>query len=144
MTRSEFIVEARSWQGVPFRHQGRSRLAVDCLGYVMCLVRACGEVPAGFVEPLKYGRAPNTSEFIDTVERYCTPLDVIEDGCMIAVAWPKAKFPAHAAIIDGKYMIHAYQRKGCVVRNTYGEPWLRMTRGRAHAPGIYRLPGITP
>lgn len=144
MTAAELIAEARTWEGVAFRHQGRSHTGVDCIGFPVAILRARGELPEDFVDNVCYGHAPNTSEFIDTVERTCTAIDRVENGCLITIAWPQAKFPSHAAIIDGKYMIHAYERARRVVRCGYGEPWLRMTRGRLHAPGLYRLPGVTP
>lgn len=143
MTREQLVLEARSWLGVPFRHQGRSRTGVDCIGFAASLLHANGLLPDDLSGNPTYGKAPNTSEFIDTVERYCVWLDKVEDGCLITIAWPQAKYPSHTAIIDGKYMIHSYQNVGRVVRCGYGQPWLRMTRGRAHVAGIYRLPGIT-
>lgn len=145
MTPADLIAEARTWEGVQFRHQGRSKESgVDCIGYFVCMLAAHGRLPDDFRDNPCYGRAPNTTEFIDTVERICTPIDVVEDGCLATIAWPQAKYPSHAAIIDGEYMIHAYERAKKVVRCGYGEPWLRMTRGRAHPLGIYRLPGVEP
>lgn len=138
MTPAEIVAEARTWEGVPFRHQGRSRLGVDCIGYFVCMLRARGLLPTDFRDNPCYGRAPNTSEFHDTVERFCTPIHETEDGCLITIRWPQAKWPSHAAIVEGRYMIHAYERVGRVVRCGYGEPWLRLTHG------IYRLPGVTP
>lgn len=137
MTPQELVEEARTWVDVPFRHQGRSRLGVDCIGAPVCILRAKGALPTDFVDNACYGRAPNTSEFIDTVRRFCTETQTAENGTLAVFRWPGAKYPSHAAIIDGRYMIHAYQRVGKVVRHGYGEPWLRQTHS------IYRLPGVT-
>lgn len=41
-TRAEIVAEALSWEGVPFRHQGRSRSGVDCVGYGRCIGRELG------------------------------------------------------------------------------------------------------
>ena len=35
--RAEIVAAALSWEGVPFRHQGRSRAGVDCVGYGRCV-----------------------------------------------------------------------------------------------------------
>lgn len=138
ITPQELLKEARNWEGAPFRHQGRSMTGgTDCIGFPVCILQARCELPTDFVDNIAYGPAPNSSAFIDTVKKFCTPLTKIEDGCMIAIKWPFSKWPSHAAIIDGPYMIHAYQRKGKVIRHSYGEPWLRMTHS------IWRLPGVS-
>lgn len=136
MTAAEFVVEVRTWEGVKFRHQGRSRLGVDCIGLAVVTLKAKGYLPEDFADNASYGRVPNTSEFIDTVEKFCAKIDAPENGCLIVFKFPQSKFPSHAAVMDGPYMIHAYERDGRVVRTTYGQPWVRMTYG------FYRLPGI--
>lgn len=138
MTPKEVVVEALKWEGVPFRHQGRSHLGVDCIGFPVCILRAKGHLPTDFKDNPCYGHVPNTSEFLDTVRKFCTPIEKIEDGCLVVVQWYGAKFPSHAGIIDGKYMIHAYERVKRVVRHGYQQPWIRLTHS------IYRLPGVVP
>lgn len=137
MTAADFVAEVRTWEGVKFRHQGRSRLGVDCIGLAVVTLRAKGFLPTDFVDNASYGRSPNTSEFIDTVKKFCTPIAAVENGCLAVFKWPQAKYPSHAAVLDGVYMIHAFERVGRVVRTTYGQPWVRMT------DSLYRLPGIT-
>ena len=41
-TRGEVLAEARSWLGVPYLHQGRSRLGVDCVGLLIMVARGIG------------------------------------------------------------------------------------------------------
>jgi cell wall-associated NlpC family hydrolase len=133
----ELIVAARTWEGVRFRHQGRSRTGVDCIGFPVCILRDAGLLPEDFADNACYGRAPNTSEFVDTVKRFCTELTALENGCLVVFKWPNAKYPSHAAVIDGAHMIHAYEKVGRVVRHGYGQPWIRLTHS------VYRLPGVT-
>ena len=38
-TSDEVVREARTWVGVPFRHQGRSRSGVDCGGIIVVVLR---------------------------------------------------------------------------------------------------------
>lgn len=43
MTRDELFVDhARKYLGVPWRHQGRSRGGLDCVGLVVLAARDCG------------------------------------------------------------------------------------------------------
>lgn len=141
LTAQQVVDEARSWEGVPFLHQGRSRNGIDCVGYFAVLLHHFGILPDDLRNNPSYGRVPNSSEFIDTIEKYCTKVENPEPAALVVIKWPGAKFPSHAAIIEGKMerpnIIHAYQKVGRVVRVGYREPWVRMTHG------IYRLPGVT-
>ncbi len=38
---AKFVAAARSWIGVPWAHQGRSRAGVDCIGLVVMAARDC-------------------------------------------------------------------------------------------------------
>lgn len=136
MTAADFLEEMNDMIGVKFRHQGRSLLGTDCIGLFVIALRAKGYLPTDFLDNPSYGRVPNSSDFIDTIEKFCTKLTAKENGCLIAFKWPQSKYPSHAAILDGQYMIHAYERNGKVVKHTYGQPWVRMTCG------FYRLPGV--
>lgn len=122
---------------MPFRHQGRSRAGVDCIGLPVCILKTTGALPTDFLDDPTYGRAPNTSEFLDTVRKFCPEVHAVEDGCLIVFKWPAAKFPSHVGIADGRYMVHSYQANGRVVRHGYGQPWLRLTHS------LYRLPAVT-
>lgn len=134
---AELVNDARTWEGVRFRHQGRSRTGIDCIGLPVCLLRLRGQLPEDFSDNACYGRAPNTSEFIDTVRRFCVEIARPENGCLLVFKWPDAKYPSHVAILDGPHMLHAYERVGKVIRHSYGQPWLRLTHS------VYRLPGVT-
>ena len=42
VTRTDIVAAARGWLGVPWRHQGRSRAGVDCVGLVVVVCRSLG------------------------------------------------------------------------------------------------------
>lgn len=42
MTPARVVTEARGWLGVKWRHQGRTREGVDCVGLVVMVARALG------------------------------------------------------------------------------------------------------
>ena len=46
VTREQFIAVVRSFDGVPYRHLGRSRFGVDCVGVLLCAAQELGIVPS--------------------------------------------------------------------------------------------------
>jgi cell wall-associated NlpC family hydrolase len=57
--RDEIVTAARSYLGVPFRHQGRSRNGIDCLGLVLVVYN---QVFGTSHEILGYPRRPDAAE----------------------------------------------------------------------------------
>jgi cell wall-associated NlpC family hydrolase len=128
----DLVAEARLWIGVPFRHQGRSRVGVDCVGLPIVVGQALGLLPATF-EVANYGRLP-TPELIARLARYCTPLAAAVPGCLITIAWTKVA--AHVAVCTGPTLIHAYESVGRVVEHGYRGRWVRMTHSAWALPGV--------
>lgn len=132
----QLIEEARTWIGVPFRHQGRSKYGTDCIGLIVC-IRNAVEPWAGMYEPSNYSRTSIESLLVDKMNEYgFTPVRKVAPGVVILIKWPKSKTPTHVALCLGETMIHAYRRTEKVCEVGYREPWLRMTSG------LYRMPGV--
>jgi cell wall-associated NlpC family hydrolase len=126
--------EARSWVGIPFRHQGRSRSGVDCIGLVIVVAQSLGLVPADF-ERRDYGRMPNRDELGQKIREHCRPLEVAQPGCMFAMRWNKEA--AHVAIYTGETLIHSYERIGRVVEHSFRGRWPRFV------DSVWTLPGVS-
>lgn len=60
----DVVAEARTWLGVRYRHQGRSREGVDCIGLPVCIR---GELGLPAMDVIGYARASTCSEMLD----YC-------------------------------------------------------------------------
>jgi len=134
---ADLIVQARTWVGVPFRHQGRGRAGVDCAGFLGALMKAAGALPEDYIEPTNYGRAPDR-ELIEVVRRYCTPAARAPTfpAALVLMRWPKNKQPSHVGLCTGSTLIHCYAREGGVVEHGYRGPWPRVTHS------LWRLPGV--
>ncbi len=135
ITAEAFVIEARTWLGVPFRHQGRSRIGSDCAGFIEVLARSMDALPPEYFARRNYGRS-GTEELLEIVEQYCARIEAPEVGALILISWPGHENPSHIALCAGQTMIHCYERGGGVVENGYRAQWLRNTHG------LYRLPGI--
>lgn len=129
------IIEARAWIGVPFQHQGRSRLGVDCGGFIVEILRRAGALPTDYVEPLDYGRAPSP-QLGELVDSYCERVTRAESATLILIRWPFHREPSHVALCTGPTLIHCYSKDHGVVEQGYRAQWLTRTER------IYRLPGI--
>lgn len=129
------IEEARSWVGVPYLHQGRSRLGVDCAGFLVALMRGAGELPSDFRDVRNYGRRPN-GELEALVARHCVRVPTAASGLLVLIQWRGHSRPSHTALLTGPTMIHCYERRRAVVEHSYRGMWIRDTHS------LWRLPGV--
>ena len=78
MNRGDLIVaEARRWIGVRWRHQGRSRSGVDCIGLCLCAVEAA--TGTAFSAPATYSRRPAGSALQQAL---AAALDRVQNGAV--------------------------------------------------------------
>jgi cell wall-associated NlpC family hydrolase len=136
VTTPEAVVrEARSWVGVPFRHQGRDRNGVDCVGLPIVVLHNLGAVEADF-EIRDYPRLPFQGNLESRIVAHCTPLPEAVPGCLIALKWHRSL--AHVALYtDADTLIHALERHGRVIEHGFRGMW--RTR---FAQGAWALPGV--
>src|SRR5690606_2360282 len=86
-------VQARSWLGTRFHHQGRLKKrggqpgGVDCLGLLMGVgqelelmvsIKEGGRIPLKTLDNLHYGHLPDTQRLGDMLRRYLTPVPLTE------------------------------------------------------------------
>lgn len=125
--RVALIAAARSYLGVPFRHQGRSARGLDCAGLVAVSLVAIGREPADVTaygrEPLDQGlRAMCVANFGEPVSK-----DEMRPGDV-----PLMQFrgePSHVGIVTaypegGLALIHSYAQIRKVVEHRIDPEWL--------------------
>lgn len=128
--------EARRWLGVPYVHQGRTRFGVDCIGFVICVRDTVERWPQAMNEMRNYKRMPSNGLLLAKLTTYCTMLEAPEEGCVIAIQWPKTKEPSHVGIYSAGNILHAYLRSRAVIEHGFRAQWLR------DAHSYWRLPGV--
>lgn len=125
MTSDDIVKIARSWLGVPFIHQGRSRNGCDCVGPLLDIAEQAG---IDVVDDRRYGIDPFGyylgKVLGDKLEEI--PKDSIKPGDVLFMRF--ARIPQHVAIVGdypgGKLsMIHAYDRIGRVVEHRLSSVW---------------------
>lgn len=130
------IAEARTWVGVPFLHQGRSRSGVDCAGFIVAMMRSAGELPVDFRDVSNYARRPN-GELLTLVSRHCVRTHKEVPGLLVLIRWPRDDEPSHVALLTGATLIHCYQRQRAVVEHSFRGIWKRDSHS------LWRLPGVS-
>ena len=134
-TPAAVVHEARGWVGVPFRHQGRDRTGVDCVGLPIMVLQRLTALPADF-EILNYPRTPYQGNLEQRLIAHCTRLPTPVPGCLIALKWHRTL--AHVAIYtDTDTLIHALERHRAVIEHGFRGLW----RSR-FAQGAWALPGV--
>ena len=69
MSADAFVAAARSYVGVPWRHLGRARTGLDCIGLVLLAAR---EVSVDLPDPAPYAREPQGTRLLEGILAHAT------------------------------------------------------------------------
>jgi cell wall-associated NlpC family hydrolase len=130
MSAQILVATARDWIGTRWRHRGRSRRGIDCVGLVYLAARASG---IALEDASHYGRDPwddrlrreLRSAFGEAVWRQEDPSDIEwMPGDVALVCWYSGE-PSHVGVIaDHKFgglsLIHCENLNGCVEHSLSG------------------------
>lgn len=120
VTRKAIVASARTFIGTPWKHQGRSRKGVDCVGLVYAVAAELGILPHGLKIP-PYRREPDgsvQSYFDNHMDR--VNVRSLQPGMVMLHSWVRSPF--HASICvdpDSGAIIHAYARRKQVVLDLF-------------------------
>lgn len=140
----ELIMEARTWVGTPFRHQGRVKgVGVDCANLVLAVGEAAGVMaPDWFARMRKYHgyrRTPDPTKMRAALEEFLVEITDPRVGDVAWIEWSK-DVPMHLAILaDGKdrtMIIHAFAPLRKVIEHGFTEDW------QAKVNSWWRYPGV--
>ena len=80
MTRQQFILEARTWIGVPWRHQGRTRQGIDCVGLLVRVAQDCG---MDAIDVTSYRRMGESQQLKALCEQQLLPITDYRPGDLL-------------------------------------------------------------
>lgn len=131
--RAVFIAEARTYLRTPFRHAGRSRRGIDCLGLIVCGLAAAGRAIG---DRRDYGRDPVRDNLRgEMVSRFGAPLppQSMQPGDIALMRWHEeggVKLFNHVGILThyplGELaLLHALWANRKVVEHRLAGPWPR-------------------
>lgn len=128
---------ARSYVGARWRHRGRSRYGVDCIGLVVLSLAAAG---VQMRDRLDYGREPWRDGLDRELrEHFGAPVVGMQPGDVVSLRGPGQPEPGHVGVIASApagylTLIHSYNADSNtrVVEHRLDREWL----GRIHR--VYR------
>lgn len=131
-TRADFVAEARSWVGVPFRHQGRSRAGVDCVGLLLVTCWALGLTT---YNAKGYGSTPDVEFMRSECERLMVRSTEPQIGDVLLVRITKAL--THMMIRSEMGAIYSrHMKPGKVVETVLPASWERRIVAAYTVPGV--------
>lgn len=152
MTRQEFeekvIAEAKSWIGVKFLHNGRSkRYGVDCLGLIAMIYRNIGvDCPDGDGNNYKLDWALHVENerYLDGILQNGIPITrdklLIGDVVYFRV---KSRFVTHGGVIISNTgdFVNSINHKGVIVENLRSRFWDSTYAGAMRLHNVIQLIG---
>jgi len=128
---------ARAYLGVPWRHLGRSRAGLDCIGLVLLAARDCGIAAE---DPAPYAREPSSQRLREELARYLDEVSIADPRPGDVLLFNLGIYGGHIGIagLHPQYrclsIIHAYAPRHRVVEERLGADIEAMT-------GVYRVRG---
>ena len=140
-TRAEVVLQARTYVGSRFAHQGRMRgKAIDCVGLLLCVFEDlhCVDkhgVPLLKTDYMNYGPTPNGRFVFEfCMERLNVKSTEPLPGDIISLRTPID--PVHLAFMTPIGMLHSYTGIGRVAEHLMDAKWKRRIEGVFGIPGI--------
>lgn len=117
----DLVQAARTFEGTPFRHQGRAKWALDCAGLLILSALKMGKA---FDDIKGYSRSPDGRTLKAELDRQLNRVSrEAEYGDVLLMRFGRA--PQHLAIKTDKGIIHAYEAAGGVVEHRLDDKWSR-------------------
>lgn len=124
------------WLGVPYLHQGRTRMGCDCIGFVWGALREAGALAALPAIPSDYVPRVGTAALHEGIATHCTRTARQDTGVLVLIKWPRDAHPTHCGILVDGDLIHCHARARAVVRHGYRRPWNSWTHSRWLLPDV--------
>lgn len=126
VTREDIVAEARTWLGTPWKHQGRTRLGVDCAGLIIVIAKA---LDLSDYDTTGYGRSPVPREFMREFEATMNRKPVGDTLPGDVLLFRDRQHTCHSALVADKggslTIIHAYASRRRVVEDRLDQgDWL--------------------
>lgn len=118
------LAEARTYIGSKWRHRGRNKFGIDCIGLLVVAMTAGGFVMRDRTD---YSRTPHLDGLErEMLEHFGEPVDDLRPGDVVLMAWDGQAEPSHVGLIGngvhGVTLIHSYSQIS-VTEHGIDEAW---------------------
>lgn len=117
-TRADVVRVARSYHGVRWRHQGRTRYGIDCIGLVILVAHELGLSDHDCTD---YSRIPDGRQLRQALECHLQPTTDQQPGDVVLMRF--AREPQHVGILTDIGLIHAYAATRKVIEHRIDKNW---------------------
>ena len=135
--RSDVVEDARSWIGVRWRHQGRTRHGIDCAGLVIMVAAKHGLQDTN---PVNYPRRTNGAQFVEYFRAAGMTDVAFADRLPGDVILVQDKgLPCHCGFLSSKRGVDHYIHGAALRKEVVEEPlefWLPKITHVLRFPGI--------
>lgn len=118
------IAEARTWRGTPWRHQGRSRAGIDCVGLVVCVARA---LRLSDYDSTGYGRRAQGQGFVAHFRDNMAGVALPDARPGDVLVFAEQAYPCHCGFLsrrlDQPHLLHAHATRRQVIEEPYLGEW---------------------
>ena len=118
------VAEARTWLGVPWRHQGRSRTGVDCAGLVIQVARA---LELADYDTTAYSRRPQGQGFVAHFQAQMDGVAIPQAQAGDVLIFADQAYPCHCGFLtewrDRPHLLHAHATRRQVIEEPYTGEW---------------------
>lgn len=118
------VLAARGWLDVPFRHQGRARGGIDCVGLLICVARELG-LPE--YDVTGYTRRAQGMGFIEHFRANLIEIPIASAVPGDVLVFVETVFPCHTGILSERHgephLIHAHAPRRKVIEEPFAGEW---------------------
>ena len=118
------VAEARTWLGVPWRHQGRSRAGVDCAGLVVLVARA---LELADHDSKAYGRRAQGQGFVEHFRAHMDGIAITQAKPGDVLVFADQAYPCHCGFLTERlgrlHLLHAHATRRQVIEEPYVGEW---------------------
>lgn len=137
-SRDDVIEEARSWLEVPWAHQGRTRLGIDCAGLVIMVAHS---LDLFTYDTTNYQRRTSGRGFLIHFRKCMAEKSVANARSGDVLLFRDKQFPCHSAIVawrDGvPTIVHAHILRRMVVEEPLEQgDWMKRRVACFKYPGL--------
>lgn len=120
----DVVATARGYLGVPWRHQGRSRLGLDCAGLIVLTGRDLG---LSDHDRTGYSRHAQGLQFVDAFREAMDPVPLSRMTPGDVLLFADEAYPCHCGIVSEArgvpHLIHAHALRRKVMEEPLSAEW---------------------